>query len=297
MPAARSFFESGAIGKVSRIEQCRNGSKPYWYSWMERAEAIKAEDVDWKEFLGDRPMRPFDGKLLTGWYGFREFTDGPIANLGCHFIDLFNYIVGSKFPLSCVAQGATFTWKGEDFTCPDHCQASWIYPEGFLVSYASNFGNSNGNVLKIYGDEGTIDLTQVDDAHLFVSRGHQAQQAAQGGYARRAGGNSRPLPRLATVPAHAARRRTRRSRRATTTRVPVIMGALAMDTGKRQIFDPGWPRGFGSFGRREAPRRPPAPDNRQPPAIKQTNRLPPLPDPSVYHGTPPLRFWTVELRI
>ena len=36
----------------------------------------------------DRPMRPFDGKLLTGWYGYREFSDGPIANLGCHFIDL-----------------------------------------------------------------------------------------------------------------------------------------------------------------------------------------------------------------
>ena len=35
----RDLFRSGAIGKVSRIEQCRNGTKPYWYSWMERAEA------------------------------------------------------------------------------------------------------------------------------------------------------------------------------------------------------------------------------------------------------------------
>ena len=78
----RELFRSGAIGKVSRIEQCRNGSKPYWYSWMQRAEPIKKEDVDWKEFLMDRPMRPFDGKLLTGWYGYRDFTDGPIANPG-----------------------------------------------------------------------------------------------------------------------------------------------------------------------------------------------------------------------
>ena len=70
------------------------------------AEDVKEEDVDWKEFLMDRPMRPFDGKLLTGWYGYREFSDGPIANLGCHFIDLFNYIVGTKFPTSCVARAA-----------------------------------------------------------------------------------------------------------------------------------------------------------------------------------------------
>ncbi len=39
-PAARAF-ESGAIGKVSRIEQCRNSGKPYWYSWMERAEELR----------------------------------------------------------------------------------------------------------------------------------------------------------------------------------------------------------------------------------------------------------------
>jgi predicted dehydrogenase len=38
----KRLFESGAIGKVSRIEQCRNGSKPYWCSWMQRAEQLKA---------------------------------------------------------------------------------------------------------------------------------------------------------------------------------------------------------------------------------------------------------------
>ena len=75
----RELFKSGAIGKVSRIEQCRNSTKPYWYSWMQRAEPIREEDVDWKEFLMGCPMRPFDGKLLTGWYGYREFSDGPIA--------------------------------------------------------------------------------------------------------------------------------------------------------------------------------------------------------------------------
>ncbi|MFH1921381.1 MAG: Gfo/Idh/MocA family oxidoreductase [Planctomycetota bacterium] len=156
----RELFRSGAIGKVSRIEQCRNGSKPYWYSWMQRAEPIKQEDVDWKEFLMDRPMRPFDGKLLTGWYGYRDFTDGPIANLGCHFYDLYNYIVGSTLPVSCVAQGGTFTWKDEyNFTCPDHCQAVFTYPEGFMVSYSTNFGNGSGSVMKIYGDQGTMDLT------------------------------------------------------------------------------------------------------------------------------------------
>ena len=232
----KKLFESGAIGKVSRIEQCRNGSKPYWYSWMQRAETAKAEDVDWKEFLMDRPTRPFDSKLLTGWYGFREFTDGPIANLGCHFIDLFHYIVGAKLPLSCVAQGGTFTWTDEGFTCPDHCEATWIYPEGFLVSYSTNFGNASGNVLKIYGDQGTIDLTNWQKPTYSAAGAIKTTK----------------LPKADTpiepveIPDHFLDwlqcLRTRQTPIAPieagySHSVPVIMATRAMDTGKRQVFD------------------------------------------------------------
>jgi predicted dehydrogenase len=233
----KKLFESGAIGKVSRIEQCRNGSKPYWYSWMQRAEPIKAEDVDWKEFLMDRPMRPFDGKLLTGWYGFREFTDGPIANLGCHFIDLFNYIVGAKLPLSCVAQGGTFTWKDEGFTCPDQCQATWTYPDGFMVSYSTNFGNSSGSVMKIYGDEGTIDLTKWSAPTYSAAGAIKPSKLPK----------AETLVEPVEIPDHFLDwlqcLRTRKTTNAPIEAgyyhsVPVLMGARAMDTGKRQIFDP-----------------------------------------------------------
>ena len=233
----KKLFASGAIGKVSRIEQCRNGAKPYWYSWMQRSEPIKAEDVDWKEFLMDRPMRPFNGKLLTGWCGFREFTDGPIANLGCHFIDLYNYIVGAKLPLNCVAQGGTVTWKDEGFTCPDHCQAVWTYPEGFMVSYSTNFGNSSGSVFKIYGDQGTIDLTK------WATPSYSAAGAIK----------PSKLPKVDTpiepvkIPDHFQDwlqcLRTRKTTNAPIEAgyyhcVPALMGVRAMDTGKRQVFDP-----------------------------------------------------------
>jgi len=183
----RELFRSGVIGKVSRIEQCRNGSKPYWYSWMERAEEIKEKDVDWKEFLMDRPMRPFDGKLLTGWYGYREFSDGPLANLGCHFYDLYNYITGSTLPTSAVAQGGTFTWKDEyGFTCPDHCQAVWQ--------------RQRAQDLRRPGDDGPDPMANAD---LFPCRRDQAQRGPQARHASPARGNCRPLPQLAGVSAFA----------------------------------------------------------------------------------------------
>jgi predicted dehydrogenase len=83
--------------------------------------------------------------------------------LGVHFLDLVHYITGATFPVSSVCQGGTFTWNDEhQFTCPDQAQATWIYPEGFMVSYSSNFGNPGGNSFKIFGENGMIDCVDWD---------------------------------------------------------------------------------------------------------------------------------------
>jgi len=153
----RELYKTGVLGKVSRIEQVRNSTRPYWYSRLADADA---KDVDWKEFLMDAPPRPFRADHFTGWYGVRGFSDGPIPGLASHFVDLINYITGSTIPLSAVAQAGIFTWKDEhEFTCPDQVEATWIYPEGFMVSYVTNFGNSTGNCIRFCGDQGTMSLT------------------------------------------------------------------------------------------------------------------------------------------
>ena len=154
--ACREIFQTGALGKISRVEQCRNSTQPYWYRYLKDA---KEQDVEWKEFLGDRPMRPFRADTFTGWYGYREFSGGPVPGFASHFIDLMNYIVGTSFPTSAVCLGGTFTWNDEHrFTCPDHVQALWIYPERLMVSFTTNCGNSSGNCMRICGDQGTMDL-------------------------------------------------------------------------------------------------------------------------------------------
>jgi len=152
----RELYKTGILGKVGRIEQCRNSARPYWYGYI---KDVKAEDVDWKEFVMDKPVRKFDPVLYSGWYGYRQFSDGPVPGLGSHFIDLVHYITGAKLPTSCICMGGVFTWKDRNnFTCPDHVQALWTYPEDFMVSYSTNFGNGSGNSFKIFGDAGVLDM-------------------------------------------------------------------------------------------------------------------------------------------
>ncbi len=154
---ARKLFHSGMLGKLSRIEECRNSEQPYWYRYLKE---VKQQDVDWKEFLSDRPLRPFNSDLYSGWYGYADFSHGPISGFGSHFIDMVHYITGAGFPESCVCMGGIFTWKDEhQFTLPDCVQATWLYPEGFMVSSSNNLGHGMGSVRAFYGDKGMLNVT------------------------------------------------------------------------------------------------------------------------------------------
>jgi hypothetical protein len=35
-------------------------------------------------------MRPFRADMFTGWYGYREFSGGPVPGFASHFTDLMN---------------------------------------------------------------------------------------------------------------------------------------------------------------------------------------------------------------
>ncbi|HUV63513.1 MAG TPA: Gfo/Idh/MocA family oxidoreductase [Sedimentisphaerales bacterium] len=232
----RELYRSGILGTVGRIEQCRNSERPYWYGYM---KDVKAEDVNWKEFLLDRPMRPFDPVLFSGWYGYREFSDGPVPGLGSHFIDLVHYITGAKFPTSCVCLGGTFTWKDEhNFTCPDHVQALWTYPEGFMVSYSTNFGNGSGNSFKIFGDQGVLDMVNWNAPFL----------TAEGANSRKKGPirGKNPVQEIER-PEHFLDwlqcLRTRKTPNASIDAgyqhaVAVIMAMQSYDEGRRMLYDP-----------------------------------------------------------
>lgn len=154
---AREVMKSGVLGKISRIEENRNGEKPYWYQYLGRG--VKEADVDWHAFLGDRKKRPFDPAQYEAWYGYYEFSQGPVPQWGAHFLDTVHYIMGSGFPESCMCTGGVFTWKDEHkFTAPDNVIATWTYPEGHLVTSSNNFGNGSGNTRKFYGTKGTLNL-------------------------------------------------------------------------------------------------------------------------------------------
>src|SRR6476469_5589553 len=157
----RELVKSGKLGKLSRIEQVRNGERPYWYEYLK--PDVRAEDLDWNTFTKGRTTKPFDPILYSGWYGYWEFSQGPVPQWAVHFLDTAHFIAGLGIPESCVCLGGVYTWKDEHaFTAPDQVQALWQYPEGLMISYTTNFGNSAGDMIRYCGDKGTLKLGWED---------------------------------------------------------------------------------------------------------------------------------------
>ena len=233
--AARQFYATGALGKMGRVEQCRNAARPYWYSYIREAHE---EDVDWAEFLMDRPMRPFNPVTFTGWYGYREFSDGPVPGLASHYVDLVHSITGARFPRSAVAMSGTYVWDDEhQFDAPDHATVAWEYEDGFIAHYSTYFGNGGGNSFKFFGDKGILDLG--DWSNIYVSsEGAQGESTLE-----------KERVRLDDVecPDHIEDwLQCVRNRKAPNAdieagyqhAVACLMAVRASDTGKRQVYDP-----------------------------------------------------------
>jgi predicted dehydrogenase len=166
----REFLKGGLLGKISRIEQVRGGDKPYWHDRV-RTD-VRKDDVDWEEFTGGCTKKPFDSVLYSAWYGYWEFSQGPVPQLGVHFLDNVHYMTGLGFPETCVCLGGTYTWMDEHrFTVPDHVQALWTYPDGLMVSYMTNFGNSSGQIMRLAGDKGTLEMGFMGEKPTYSAVG------------------------------------------------------------------------------------------------------------------------------
>ena len=164
--AARAFVQSGGLGKIFKIEQSRNSYRPYWYRYAERK--VEQGDTDWKRFLMQRRSRPWDAQQYAGWFGYRDFSQGPHSNLGVHFFDLVHYVTGAGPPARAVTMAGGFRWNQDGFDVPDSVETTLEYPkEGFLVRYCSTFGVRGHSYLKFFASRGQMDATRWGDPFLI----------------------------------------------------------------------------------------------------------------------------------
>jgi predicted dehydrogenase len=152
--AAWEVVQGGALGDVSKVEIVWNYHGPRWRGRPE-TKLIREQDTDWRRWLLTKPYRPFDPKVYCEFRLYREFSSGIPDQWMSHAIDLVHWFMNDNFPRSVVAHGGIFAWH-DGRENADTFQALIEYPKGFLVSYATSFGNDAPSFTRYMGTKATL---------------------------------------------------------------------------------------------------------------------------------------------
>jgi predicted dehydrogenase len=233
--AAARELAAGVIGQVHRIHASANFNHP---RWARSYADCKESDVDWDAYLLGRPMRPFDPQCLRRWHLYREFTNGLSGLWMSHYVDAVHLLTGAKYPASSVALGGVYVWKDGREHC-DTFRALLDYPEGFLFDWGMGLANSAGTEFFVFGTGGTLDIGKdySNPSSLAVS--------AEGGPkdSRLEPHKIKPDPSQDHMANWLECLRSRARPNADIQfghqhAVATIMAATALETGRRQKYDP-----------------------------------------------------------
>jgi predicted dehydrogenase len=226
--AAHDLLKTGILGHISRVDAANHFNQARWARGYAH---IKKEDVDWEAFLFNRPMRPFDPKLLGRWHLYKDFTNGISGLWMAHLVDALHMVTGATYPRSAVAHGGTYVWKdGREHS--DVFHALIDYPEDFLFSWEMSLTNSFGTRYTVHGTQGTLDMQTMDIMPQGGPKGtkvtrqrvpNRPNQDHMANWLECLRSRKRPNADIAYGHQHA---------------VATIMAAAALHQGKRMVYDP-----------------------------------------------------------
>jgi len=227
--AAVELIRSGVLGTISYAHSQWNDHGP---RWARSYSDVRAEDVDWKQYLMGLPDRPFDPRRYRCWHLYRDYTVGVAGLLGAHGIDLACWYMNDFLPQSAVAHGGIYVWKdGREHA--DTMECLFEYSRGWLLNYSTHLGNDRKEPeLVLHGTRGSFDTTS------WTVSGE--------------GGGAEKLKETTVVPPRPNQDHMRNFLECVRDRRPPnatiydgfahslasIMAQRSLETGRRQVYDP-----------------------------------------------------------
>jgi len=157
--AANEFIRSGKFGNIVMVELTWNVNQPGRWRRPELVPLLKEEDTDWKRYLINRPVVPFDARKYLEFRLFWPYSSGLPGQWMSHQIDTVHWFTGLQHPRSVTANGGIYMWKDGRKNW-DTITAVFDYgpaddpSSGFQVSFQSRMDNGDENPTEIYYSNG-----------------------------------------------------------------------------------------------------------------------------------------------
>jgi predicted dehydrogenase len=162
----KEWLDAGAIGTVFNV-QCEIYRPDPVGAWKYPVPSdASPKTIDWERFLGNAPKRPFDAARFFQFRNWWDYGTGIAGDEYVHLLSRVHYLMGTQYPLSAVANGGIYKWKG-DRDVPDIHNTLYDYGKFQVVVLANLVSNfDGGEIVRFMGDKGTIVLTE-ESAHLI----------------------------------------------------------------------------------------------------------------------------------
>lgn len=178
--AAEDFIKSGKFGPIVMVELMWNVNQPGRWRRPELTKNLKESDVDWKRYLMNRPMVPFDPRKYLEYRLFWPYSSGIPGQWMSHQIDTVHWFSGLPHPRSVVANGGIYQWK-DGRTNADTLTVVFDYgplndpKTGFQVQFTSRFSNSAGDTKELYYSNGG--MINLDTNEISATGGLREREA------------------------------------------------------------------------------------------------------------------------
>ena len=160
---AQKWLEEGRCGQVTLVKAWENRNSPSGAWFYPIAPDGNEETIDWKQWLGSAPDRPFDARRYFRWRCYWDYSGGLQTDLVVHHLNTLHYLMKEPYPRSAITYGGTYRWKKiyPETEVPDVVQSLFEYPNfTYNVSLTLN-SSAQGFGAYFMGTKGTIQVSET----------------------------------------------------------------------------------------------------------------------------------------
>jgi predicted dehydrogenase len=130
--AAVDYVQSGKLGKIRLVRVWA------YLDWVGELAPVPdgepPERVDYDMWLGPAPKRPFNkNRFHFNFRWYWDYSGGLMTDWGAHMIDVANWAMGIKAPVSAASIGGKFGFPNDACQTPDTQQVLWQFPEFSMI--------------------------------------------------------------------------------------------------------------------------------------------------------------------
>ena len=177
---AIEIVDSGVLGKIRLVKTWA------YQGWMKPVpvlpDATPPPGVDYKQWLGPAPTRPFNpNRFHFNFRWFWDYAGGLMTDWGVNEIDIALYAMKETAPISVMASGGKLAYPDDAAETPDTLQAMFQYKNfNMLWEHATGINTGPYNRtegIAFIGNNGTL-VVDRGGYEVFVEREAQGYSAS-----------------------------------------------------------------------------------------------------------------------